>query len=75
MVNISHCPQLTEINASAFKFNIRLKTIVISDNRNLKNIDSDAFNMNAQVENLDLRRNSLNSLSENLLNWNSLMAL
>jgi len=74
-LNISHCPQLSEIKAGAFKSNILLKTIEISDNQNLKYIDQNAFNPNTQVESLDLSRNLLNSLSENLLDWHSVKRL
>ena len=70
MLNISHCPQLSEIKAGAFKSNILLRTIVISDNPNLKSLNKVAFNKDTRIESLDLRRNRLNSLSENLLDWN-----
>jgi len=68
-INISHCPQLTEIESGAFKDNILLRTIVISDNANLHTIASDAFDDGTEVESLDLRRNCLNSLSEDLIDW------
>jgi hypothetical protein len=72
LINISHCPHLNEIKAGAFKRNIILKNIVISDNPNLKSIDRDALNKNTQVESLNYRRNSLDSLPERLLNWHYL---
>ena len=42
---------------------------MISDNPDLENIYSKAFDEDVQVESVVYRRNSLSSLSEHLLNW------
>ena len=75
VLNISHCSQLSGINAGAFKPNNLLKTVVISDNADLEYIDSEAFNTEVKVENVDFRANHLSSLSDDLLNWNSVNIL
>ena len=74
-LNISHCHQITEITAEAFKKNLNLKTVVISNNPKLEKIDSRVFGQGTQLRHLDLRRNGLSSLSENLTDWTTVKTL
>lgn len=74
-LDISGCNQLTSVEQNAFQGLKDLKSLKMTLNRALIYIDPEAFESSDALKSLNLASNGLQTLPQNLLNWNELKHL